>query len=363
MTPRRHTDPLWWVTTVSAILAALGVAAFLVGWVTTGQWRYGALALALVPTFTAHVVARTRARRDGEPTRWVWAIAAAEVVFAIALPLLVIDAWLISLLLLFALPIQAALAHPGRHLTGILGTTLVAASAVVAAELARVSGRLQVLSDRPVLANAILVGLAVVDGVFLVVLWRVRFRPSSPHHRPLDLASQLTFVVTTIAAVAMFVVSAVLVEQLRRDRTHEIEENFAILADSNAEQVGNLLETQIQTMQELGRWDRCAAGIARRGQRRVRVGRSCRRVVGRAGSDVAAVRGEQRLRPRLPQQPGVGGAEQLPVVGAAPHRPALDRPPRRPRCVPGDASPALRVRRRAMVGGRLERRAGRHVPR
>ena len=67
--------------------------------------------------------------------------------------------------------------------------------------------------------------------------------------------------VTTIAAVAMLVISAVLVEQLRRDRTNEIEENFAILAGSNAEQVGNTLETQIQTMQTRS-MGQCVAAIA-----------------------------------------------------------------------------------------------------
>ena len=256
MTHRRQADPFWWVTAVSTVVAATLFVAFVAGWVVTAEWRYGALGLAVVPTIAFNfMAARTSGRGDGEATRRLWAIAVAEVVVAVALPLMVVEAWQISLLLLFALPVQAALAHPGRHLTGILGLALVGSSAVVAVELAQVAGRLRILADAPLLTDAIQLGLVVIDALLLVVLWRVRFRPSSSHYRPLDLASQLTFVVTTIAAVAMLVVSAVLVEQIRRDRTNEIEENFAILAGSNAEQVGNTLETQIQTMQELGRWD------------------------------------------------------------------------------------------------------------
>jgi signal transduction histidine kinase len=249
----RLSEPFWPITFVSGGAALVSLAFLLVLYLQTGQWPYLASSATVAIILLAHAgawrLAYTHQRFD-----WgSWLIAAAQILSAVLAPFFLADYWLLGLFLLPVVPIEVGAADQLRRMPPFAVFSLLGAAAMVAVELLALPNRLSILvelSDVIFLVMGLLV-LHFASQSFL--LGWLRLRPSACYHTRLDLATQQTLVFTAISAVSIFLVTGVLIAQIRASQIEQVGQNFQTLAEINAERVGNTLEQQIDVLLELSR--------------------------------------------------------------------------------------------------------------
>jgi signal transduction histidine kinase/HAMP domain-containing protein len=247
----REPRPAGVVGGLAIAAATAGAALALVGYTAEGDARYLAGIAIMLAVVVVAIVALVMAPRRG--WRVAWIIAAAQLAGGVAITFMVADIWLLGLFLIAIVPLEVAVAdRPQRIPLAIIGALLGAAS-MVAVELLDPAGRLTVLADRPA-TMALPGGILLAHAASLaVLLWHLRLRRDARHHVRLDLATQLPLVLTAILFTSIFVVSGVLIGQIRASQIGEVERNFQTLADIHAERTGNSLDEQVESLITLGR--------------------------------------------------------------------------------------------------------------
>jgi signal transduction histidine kinase len=235
-----------------AIAAATACAALaLIGFGVEGDARYIALVAIMLAVVAVAAVALVMAPRRG--WRAAWIIAVAQIAGGLAITFVVAEIWLLGLFLIAIVPLEVAVADRPQRIPMAIIVSLLGAASMVGVELMDPAGRITVLADRPAtmaLPGAILLGHA---GSLAVLLWHLRLRRGARHHVRLDLATQLPLVLTAILFTSIFVVSGVLIGQIRGSQIGEVERNFQTLAEIHAERTGNSLDEQVESLITLGR--------------------------------------------------------------------------------------------------------------
>jgi PAS domain S-box-containing protein len=201
----------------------------------------------------AHLIAWWQAATHQRMRFGLWLIIAAQLLSAVLLPFLVADAWMIGLMLLVVVPLEAGVSDQMRRMPIFTLVALLTAALMVSVDLLALPGRMTLDAT----AQSRLwwfVGLIVLHLIGLVfLLWVFRLRPGTSHVLPLDLTTQLSLLFTGIAALSILTVAGVLITQIRQAQIREVGHTFQTTAETAAERVGNLLELQINALAGLVR--------------------------------------------------------------------------------------------------------------
>ena len=246
-------QPISPVGGLAVAAAAGGVLLAITGYLQARDAHYLALVAITLALVAIAVAALVLARRRDRAGGAVWLIAAGQLVGGVLLTFVVAEVWLVGLFFIAIVPLEVAIADRPRRIPTATIAALLGAATMVGVELVDPAGRLVVLVDRPstiALPGAILVAHV---ASLAILLWYIRLRRNAPHHVRLDLATQLPLVLTAILVASIFVVSGVLISQIRTSQIGEVERTFETLAEIHAERVGNALDEQVEGLITFGR--------------------------------------------------------------------------------------------------------------
>jgi signal transduction histidine kinase len=243
----------WPVTLISGALTFLTLIILLGVYWQTNQQPYLALSGLIAIILLAQSLAWGLAYYRGLFKLGVWLIALAKIVSAVLIPLVMTDYWVIGLLLLALVPLEAALADRLRRFPLFAVLVSLGAAGMVGIDLLEVSNRLTLLADFPILFIVGVVLLGFNFAGLALLLWRFRLRPEAIHLSRLDLATQLVVVFTGIAVISIVAVTGVLIFQIRTWQIAQVGQNIQTLAEISSRQVGGELDRQVDELIALGR--------------------------------------------------------------------------------------------------------------
>lgn len=249
---RFRRQPFWIVTLASTIPPIVATLILLLLYWQTPDWQYAALAGIAGGITLIHGAAWFIAWKWSHVDFATWLIATTQVLSAVAAPLFMTDYWLIGPFLLAAVPIQIGISDQLRRMPMFVVFTLFGAAGMLAVDLLALSDRIAIFGQP--IVKVLVIALSMLSIITLCfLLWLFRLRPRASHRVHYDLATQQSLFFAAIAAASIVVVTGVLVNQIRQSQIEQVGENFQILAEINAERVGNTLEEQVDELLSLGR--------------------------------------------------------------------------------------------------------------
>lgn len=255
----KRLEPFGLIISLSGLVALL-----ILGWMLAGYWLEGStqylnlsgIAFALV---VVHVAALRMAQTDLQYNQWsardlsIGMIALAQMISAILIPLFVADYWVVGFFLLVTIPIEIGIAVRLQLIPLFTVITLLAAAGMLAIDLLALPNRITILDSTP-LASPVIISLVVIYVIIMLgLLAGLRLWPRSRFHVSLDVATQQMLLISTMATIAIVLVTGVLILQIRAWQIEQVGQGFQTLAVINAERVGNVLERQIEALLILSR--------------------------------------------------------------------------------------------------------------
>ena len=150
-----------------------------------------------------------------------------------------------------SIPLGIGIADQLRHMLRFAVFSLIGAGGLLLVDLASPTERITLLPDTARNAGLLLGFAALYVACMVILLWYLRIRPQAPHHERLDLATQQSLIFAGISAVSIFLVTGVLIAQIRTYQIAQIGQSLVNLTETFGERLGNRLERQIDALVSL----------------------------------------------------------------------------------------------------------------
>lgn len=224
--------------------------ATLISYFSSDRYQLFFLALLLLQFGVAQLYGLQLFRRRGSLSTATWIILGALSVLAIATPLFLKNALILSLAVSATFPfIMAATDQLRRLPVGLFITFTTMAMTILIDLLAPwEESRIQMSSS----VFLIVVGLLLIYGCFLLFLFFM-YSPFSwrSGRLRLNLATQYALVMSCVSALVIVLVTSVLITQIRDAQVNQVGKNFQTIAENFAKLAGSHLEQQMQKLQLL----------------------------------------------------------------------------------------------------------------
>ncbi|OQY48890.1 MAG: hypothetical protein B6242_01055 [Anaerolineaceae bacterium 4572_78] len=218
----RKQKPFWFAT-IPIVIANIATLFFLVlEYEQDWQWQYlvlnGTIATMLIICIGGWwlVYAHDNIRYA------VTMIVTAQFVTQIVVSFLIADYWLIGLMTLLIVPFEIGVAYRSRRTLLYTILTLLGIAVIITADIFEPVKALTFFHDFPQVTTTIII-FFVIDLLFLIfLLWYFRLRKTSPYHIPLELVTQLSFLLIVTSTMSVIIVTSVLLIHIRSSQIQQI---------------------------------------------------------------------------------------------------------------------------------------------
>jgi|GEM_PF-2217937 len=180
-----------------------------------------------------------------------WILIATILLCILPVPLFIADSLFSCLVIIAIIPLYVAITGQWQQLPSVLFLTFVAAAVTVLVDLIHPLLYIHPVADQAQLWLMTCGGGLVYFGTLAIIFFRYN-RDRHPENRPqINVATQYVLFFTGISVFIIFLVTAVMISQVRTSQIHQVGKNFETIAENFAKYMGSQLEQEMEKLQFL----------------------------------------------------------------------------------------------------------------
>jgi len=239
------------LSVVHAVLASIVFILVLLKFISSEKFQYLILCFLVLQFILAQLLSLRLVLVTEKIAKATWLTIVSLSLTVIFIPLVLENALLLGIALLAIIPLFVSITDQLRRLPSALFVTFVASALTILIDLISPWTEYRFQADHQPLVLFSSVGVVVYLS-FLILTAYGRYRHlGQPQHLRINLATQYALVISCISAMVIFLVTVVLITQIRNAQITQVGRNFQTIAENFAKLAGSHLEQQMQKLQLL----------------------------------------------------------------------------------------------------------------